>query len=101
MKKRLNETQFQVAIASLGVGQQTIDIAHGVLVEGRPQVEFANSLGLTKGAISQAVSRVWTAAEKVFFPKDWERVTVELPKHQAFIVRQWALAAKRKHRHKI
>ena len=34
MKKRLTEAQFQAAIKGLEIGQQTIDIARGVLVEG-------------------------------------------------------------------
>ncbi|MCC3262188.1 transcriptional regulator KorA, partial [Paenibacillus polymyxa] len=62
MKKRLTEAQFQTAIKGLEIGQQTLDIARGVLVDGRPQAEFVTSLGLTKGAVSQAVSRVWAAA---------------------------------------
>ena len=37
MKKRLTEAQFQTAIKGLEIGQQTIDIARGVLVDGRPQ----------------------------------------------------------------
>lgn len=49
MKKRLTEAQFQTAIKGLEIGQQTIDIARGVLVDGRPQAEFVTSLGLTKG----------------------------------------------------
>ena len=40
MKKRLTEAQFQAAIKGLEIGQQTIDIARGVLVDGRPQAEF-------------------------------------------------------------
>lgn len=39
MKKRLTEAQFQAAIKGLEIGQQTIDIARGVLVDGRPQAE--------------------------------------------------------------
>lgn len=95
MKKRLTEAQFQAAIEGLEVGQQTIDIAHGVLVEGRPQAEFVASLGLSKGAVSQAVSRVWAAAGEVL-PEGFERVTAVLPEHQAFIVKKWEEAAKRK-----
>jgi hypothetical protein len=95
MKKRLTEAQFQVAIKGLEIGQQTIDIAHGVLVDGRPQAEFVSSLGLTKGAVSQAVNRVWVAAGKQL-PEGFERVTAVLPEHQAFIVKKWEADAKRK-----
>lgn len=95
MKKQLTEAQFQAAIKDLEVGQQTIDIARAVLVEGKPQAEFVAALGLTKGAVSQAVSRVWGAAETAL-PKGFERVTAVLPEHQAFIVKKWAAEAKKK-----
>lgn len=95
MKKRLTEAQFQTAIKGLKIGQQTIDIARGVLVDGRPQAEFVTSLGLTKGAVSQAVSRVWAATGE-HLPEGFERVTALLPEHQAFIVKIWETDAKRK-----
>jgi hypothetical protein len=95
MKKRLTESQFQAAITDLAVGQQTIDIAHSVLVDGRPQAEFVASLGLSKGAVSQAVNRVWSAAREQL-PPGFERVTAILPEHQAFIVKKWEVEAKRK-----
>ena len=95
MKKRLTEAQFQTAIKRLKIGQQTIDIARGVLVDGRPQTEFVSSLGLTKGAVSQAVNRVWTTSEE-HLPEGFERVTALLPKHQAFVVKIWETDAKKK-----
>ena len=95
MKKRLTEAQFQAAIKGLEIGQQTIDIARGVLVDGRPQAEFVASLGLTKGAVSQAVSRVWAAAGEVL-PQGFARGTAGLPEHQAFIVKRWEADAKGK-----
>jgi TrfB plasmid transcriptional repressor len=95
MKKRLTEAGFQAAIKDLDIGTQTIEIARGVLVEGRPQVEFVNSLGLSKGAVSQAVARVWASAREQL-PDGYERVSAVLPEHQAFIVRKWEAEAKRK-----
>jgi hypothetical protein len=95
MKKRLSEAQFQEAIKGLDVGQQTLKIARGVLVDGKPQVAFVAELGLTKGAVSQAVNRVWTTAQEAL-PAGFERVTAVLPSHRAFIVKQWAKDAKRK-----
>jgi hypothetical protein len=95
MKKRLTEAQFQEAIKGLDVGQQTIEIAHGVLVSGKPQAAFVGELSLSKGAVSQAVNRVWIAA-KAALPEGFERVTAVLPEHQAFIVKRWAADAKRK-----
>ncbi|WP_322075550.1 transcriptional regulator KorA [Burkholderia cenocepacia] len=96
MKKRLSETQFRAAIKDLEVGQQTLDIARAVLVDGKPQARFAESLGLSRGAVSQAVHRVWAAHEERNLPQGYERVTAILPAHQAFIVKKWAIEAAKK-----
>ncbi|WP_370447389.1 transcriptional regulator KorA [Xylella fastidiosa] len=96
MKKRLTEAQFQAAIKDLEVSQQTLEIAHGVLVEGVSQTKFAASLNLSRGAVSQTVNRVWLSHEERNVPKGFERVTVVLPEHQAFIVKKWAVGAVRK-----
>ncbi len=64
MKKRLTEAQFNKIICELKIGRQTIDIARGVLVEGKTQSQFATELGISKGAVSQAVNRVFSALNK-------------------------------------
>lgn len=90
MKKRLSEDQYQRAISGLNVSARTLDIAHGVLVKGMSQVQYAKSLGVTKGAVSQAVMRVWRRhLEEADVDEQEERVTAVLPKRQAFIVKQW------------
>jgi hypothetical protein len=96
MKKRLSQVQFQACIKGLAVGPQTIAIAHGVLVIGQPQASFVDSLGLSKGAVSQAVHRVWAAYVAKNLPQGYERVCAVLPAHQAFIVKKWAQEAARK-----
>ena len=93
--KRLTEQQFQQALERATVGPQTADIARGVLVEGRPQAEFVVKLGLTKGAVSQAVNRVWKAAE-LEQAGGMVKVTAVLPAHQAYQVKKWAKQAKDK-----
>jgi hypothetical protein len=97
MKKQLTEAQFLVCIQGLEVGQQTIEIARGVLVLGQPQSAFVKALGVTKGAVSQAVNRVWSAHEaRASIPQGFERVQAVLPDHQAFIVKKWAEEAAKK-----
>ena len=96
MKKRLTEVQFQKCIEGLEVGPQTVAITHGVLVEGLSQKSFVLSLKLSKGAVSQAVHRVWAAFESTNLPSGYERVSVVLPDHQAYIVRKWAEDAKKR-----
>jgi len=96
MKKQLSESQFQLCVNDLEVGQQTIEIAHGVLVMGQPQSVYVAALGLSKGAVSQAVHRVWSAYIAKNLPKGYERVSVVLPEHQAYIVKRWAEGAEKK-----
>jgi hypothetical protein len=96
MKKELSEAQFQACIKSLEVGQQTIKIARGVLVQGQPQASFVASLGLSRGAVSQAVNRVWTAFAATNLPQGYERVSAVLPERQAYIVKKWAEEAKKR-----
>ena len=68
MKQRLTEEQFLRAIRNLDVGPQTIEIARGVLVDGRPQAHYATQLGLSKGAVSQAVCGVRAAHDSTNLP---------------------------------
>jgi hypothetical protein len=96
--KRLTARQFEAAISELSVGERTRRIAYGVLVEGRPQHEFVTALRITKGAVSQAVNRVWEASRRAT-PGGLQRITVLLPPHQAFIVKQWEKQAMKKTSH--
>lgn len=61
MLKCLTENEFQQAIAGRRLSRQTINIAHGVLVEGMQQSDFVKKYCITKGAVWQAVQRVWAA----------------------------------------
>ena len=90
ISKRLAEDQFRAAAEGVSIGQKTLDIARAVLVEGRKQSEVATQYGLTKGAISQAVTKIWEASQ---IPPGYERVSVVLSNYQAFLVKQWAAAA--------
>ncbi|MDN7880078.1 TrfB-related DNA-binding protein [Burkholderia aenigmatica] len=93
MKKRLTESQFLKATKDLDVGIQTLEIARAVLVDGVPQAHFVKQLGVTKGAISQTVNRVWEAWANS--PAEgFEKVTAILPKHRANQVREWEKEAK-------
>lgn len=94
LMKRLTEEEFAQAIAGLSVGEQTIEIARGVLVEGMTQAEYAKALNISKGAVSQAVKRVWEAYnERKLIPEGYERVTAILPKFRAYQVKKWAKPA--------
>jgi stage V sporulation protein SpoVS len=99
MKKRLTEAQFQACIKDLEVGSQTLTIAHGVLVKGMRQTEFVEQLGLSRGAVSQAVKRIWVAHATNNLPKGFKLVSVVLPEHQAYIVNKWAETAMKKLEH--
>ena len=96
MKKRLTPQQFTAATKGLEVGKQTLEIAYGVLVDGKPQAEFVERFALSKGAVSQAVNRVWATHEVRNVPEGYEVVTALLPGHQAYIVKKWADDAAKK-----
>lgn len=96
MKKQLSEDQFRAAVKGLDIGPQTIEIAHGVLVQGRSQISFAQALGLSRGAISQAVNRVWAVHAARNLPAGYAKVTAVLPEHQAYVVKKWNDEAKKK-----
>lgn len=95
MKKRLSEEEFASATSGLDVSQKTLDIAHGVLVLGKSQAEFVKLHGITKGAVWQAVQRVWEAHQQLV-PNGYERITAVLPEHKAYLVKQWERDVKRK-----
>lgn len=94
--KLLTKAEFAAAIQRLSIGEQATEIAEGVLVHGMSQSVFVKLHGLTKGAVSQTVNRVWRAAEESNLPHGFERVTAVLPEHQAFVVKRWAADAKGK-----
>jgi hypothetical protein len=66
------------------------------LVQGQPQASFVVSLGLSRGAVSQAVHRVWAAFAATNLPQGYERVSAVLPERQAYIVKKWAEDAKKR-----
>lgn len=91
--KRLTEEEFLRAIVGLSLAAKTVEMVRAVLVDGQRQSEVAALHGLTKGAVSQAVTKVWDASR---IPPGFERVEAVLPAVQAFQVKQWAKAAERK-----
>ena len=95
MKKRLTKNQFEAVIKDLNIGQQTVEIARGVLVDGQPQTDFIEAMDLSKGAVSQAVNRVWSVYEESNLPDGYERVSVVLPAHKAFVVKRWGEETKK------
>ena len=98
IEKRLTADQFRLATKGLSMGQRNIDIARAVLVGGRKQSELAAKHGLTNGAVSQVVAKVWQASQ---VPAGYERVSVVLPEFQAFQVKQWAAAAVKQGAHQV
>ena len=94
--KRMTRDQFIQATRSLTMGESTLEIAEGVLVDGKSQSDFARAKQITRGAVSQIVSRVWKIHLKgINIPDKFVEVTAVLPEHQAFIVKQWEKAAQR------
>ena len=96
LMKRMTRDQFIQATSSLTMGENTLEIAEGVLVDGKSQADYARAKQITRGAVSQIVSRVWKIHLKTInIPDKFVEVTAVLPEHQAFIVKQWEKAAQR------
>lgn len=97
MKKSLTDAQFQECIKDIKVGEKTLEIAYGVLVKGVTQKTYVTQYGLSCGAVSQAVNRIWKAQKNksVNIPAGFTLVTEVLPDHQAYIVKKWAKASKK------
>ncbi len=88
--KRMTRSQFIQAISRLNMGESTLEIAKGVLVDGISQADYARAKNITPGAVSQIVNRVWKVHLKTInIPDKFVEVTAVLPEHQAFIVKQW------------
>jgi hypothetical protein len=96
LMKRMTRDQFLQATSRLTMGENTLEIAQGVLVDGKSQSDYARLKQITRGAVSQIVTRVWKVHEKVInLPDKFVEVTAILPEHQAFIVKQWEKEAQR------
>lgn len=90
MKISLTEKQFKAACKDIGLQERAMEICHGVLVEGISQIVFVKRYGLSRAAVSQMVKRVIKSFELQDIPEGYERVTVILPTHKAWIVKKWA-----------
>lgn len=90
LMKRMTREQFIQATRRLTMGESTLEIAEGVLVNGRAQADYARAKQITAGAVSQIISRVWKIHLKAInIPDKFVEVTAVLPEHLAFIVKQW------------
>jgi hypothetical protein len=97
--KRMTRDQFIQATRSLTKGESALEIAEGVLVDGKSQSDYARAKQITRGAVSQIVSRVWKIHLKALnIPDKFVEVTAVLPERQAFIVKQWEKEALRSHK---
>jgi hypothetical protein len=99
LMKRMTRDQFIQATSRLTMGASTLEIAEGVLVDGKSQSDYARAKQITRGAVSQIVNRVWKIHLKAInIPDNFVEVTAVLPEHQAFIVKQWEKEALRSHK---
>ena len=89
MEKRLTLAQFEQVVLDMKLSDKTVEIAKAVLVEGKPQSDLVKATQLTKGAISQAVKKVWRTYELMAL--EGEEISVVLPPQKAYIVKQWAI----------
>ncbi len=90
--KRLTEEQYQL-IEQLptvqAMSEQNRNIAYRCLVLGQTQMSLAKEFGLTKGAVSQTVQRVWGAC-----PPGYELITALVTEEQALLIKRWEREAR-------
>jgi FixJ family two-component response regulator len=96
MKKTLSEAAFQKALASLTMGERSVEVTRSVLVNGEPQADVARKFGISKSAVCKQVARVQEALAEAGLPRGFQKVTVILTDHQAFMARKWSQDAERK-----
>ncbi len=91
MKNVIKEQGFQDVVRNMDIGGVAQRVAHAVLVCGQKQCKCADQEGITKGAVSQTVSREWAAYREANIPVGFVRTpAVIIPEQKAFIVSMWA-----------
>lgn len=95
-KDRMTEEQFEAVKEKLPkrMKQQSVDLAHDVLVKGLSIPKAAEKHGLTRERGRVIVNRVIAASRDV--PASWERVDVFLPPELARMVKTMAKEARDK-----
>lgn len=96
MKKRLSPAQWKTLIASMDASDQSLAMAHAVLVEGRAQAVVAAECSVTASAVSQTITRFWRShleRSSRRIPHGFRRVTVLLPEREALLVESLARTA--------
>nr|AAX19279.1 KorA-like protein [Sinorhizobium meliloti] len=92
----MTKRDFEAAVKRLQISERGIDMARRVLVGGEAQSLVATDYGVTLGAVTHQVSRVWrTYVDALEVPPDHERVSAVLPKDKAEIVRTWERDSRR------
>jgi len=91
--------EFEAAVKRLRISDRGVEMARRVLVGGEQQGAVAAHYGITIGAVTHQVSRVWRAhVEGLEIPPGHERVSAVLPADKAEIVRHWERDSRRNHR---
>jgi hypothetical protein len=89
---QISAETFRAATGKANFTDKTLEIAYGVLVEGKRQVDFVHKFGMSKGAVSHCVKAVLARL------MGYEFVQVYLPRVRANTAKTWGreFAAKTK-----
>lgn len=96
--KRLTPQEFEALSPYLDrLGANNVVGARAIMVDGRKQAEVAREMGVSKGAISAVVCRIWEShLEHGSRPKGWVSLNVTLPPDLADVVVDMARKAREK-----
>jgi len=85
------ETELSKILARTKLGRPMQEAVHLVLVEGYSITESARRVGVSRSRVRETVSRIKRIyKESLGCPRDWEVVTVCLPKEKAEKIKRWA-----------
>lgn len=87
---------FDETIQRLNISERATQMGRLVLVDQKTQSEVAKEYGVTIGAVSHQVTRIWrTYVDSLELPAGHERITAVLPAEKAEIVRTWERDSRR------
>lgn len=97
--KRLGPEEFEALLPHLErLGERNINGARAIMVDGRPQKQVAEEMGVSKATASAFVCRVWEAhIEFGTRPPGWINLNVTLPPELADVVKDMERKAREKY----
>lgn len=79
----MTPTHFELTIAHMKLSQPVAIAARKCLVDGKPQSEVSDEMGMNRAHLSAAVRSIQKRFQEIMDKNDWEKVEIVLPKQVA------------------